>query len=207
VIASENGRILVWNVSSKEVRFWKPDLPAGLELEIEDTPLVRDNLAVAKLKDKTFWIIARRGGWRKTDSKYKTKTSGSGVVQVLDENGKVLYTRTTERGLTSVAVSPNGRWFATGEQDVVLFHKVDDRARPIQGLLLRDELVQPKVLRLPDEPSAVYLWETETGKLLAILEGHQKGVNKVAVSPNGDWVAAAGEDGTIRLWKVPETIR
>jgi WD40 repeat protein len=196
VIASENGCILVWNVASQEVRFWKPELPAGLE--IENMPLARIDvydLAVAKLKDKTFWIIARRG-WRKTDKEGFYKSSG--VVQVLDENGKVLYTRTTERGLTSVAVSPTGRWFATGEQDLVY------EAKRIPGLVLGGKpTVGFTLLRLPDEPSAVYLWETETGKLLAIMEG----AGGVAVSPNGDWVAAAGEDGTVRLWKVPEAIR
>jgi WD40 repeat protein len=173
--------IVVWNVASKELKTWpsefRPALPHGL--------------GVAKVKDRAFWIFIGFIG----EDREKIEAFGwpacPGSVQVRDEDGKVLYTRTAENWLTSVAVSPTGRWFATGELKVM---------RERGGFQAEDVIQRPTA-------SAVYLWETETGKLLAILEGHQKGVNSVAVSPNGDWVAAAGGDGTVRLWKVPETIR
>jgi WD40 repeat protein len=164
-------RILVWNVATNQVNFWATNLQVLNNVELQKVY----DLAAAKVKDKTLWIIVHGVGTMDKEGFPKS----SGVVQVRDENGKVLYTRTTEGQLTSVAVSPNGRWFATGESKVKLY---------------KSEVIRER---------GAYLWETETGKLLAILEG----AGRVAVSPNGDWLAAAGEDGAVRLWKVPEAIR
>jgi WD40 repeat protein len=163
VISGPWDHIVVWNVVSKELKAWPID-------RSEFDPDI--GLGVAKVKDRTFCIFT---GWHHKGRPGRR----AGAVQVRDENGKVLYTRTAEELLESVAVSPNGRWFATGESKVKQFER--------------------EVIR----EHRAYLWETETGKLLAILEG----AVGVAVSPNGDWLAAAGEDGTVRLWKVPETLR
>jgi WD40 repeat protein/tetratricopeptide (TPR) repeat protein len=48
----------------------------------------------------------------------------------------------------------------------------------------------------------VRLWETETGKSLAVLEGHADSVVGVAFTPDGKTLASSCKDGTIRLWTV-----
>ncbi len=48
----------------------------------------------------------------------------------------------------------------------------------------------------------VTLRETETGKVLRILKGHEDGVSKLAFSPIGNLLASASYDDTARVWDV-----
>lgn len=48
----------------------------------------------------------------------------------------------------------------------------------------------------------VRVWEVESGKEVACLEGHTEVVSSVALSPEGHLAASGSSDRTVRFWNV-----
>ena len=120
----------------------------------------------------------------------------------------------------SCAISPDGRWIATGETGY-----------PNPGAIrVWDATARTCVHVLPGETtpgggtalvfgpggdwfasmggsvaSGVYpvrIWDTATGGARASLVGHTRWLNDVAVAPDGSWLASASDDHTLRIWDV-----
>ncbi|HEY1188050.1 MAG TPA: protein kinase, partial [Gemmata sp.] len=75
--------------------------------------------------------------------------------------------------VTSAAFSPDGSKVVTGSYD-------------------------PEPLR--DQDMTACVWDAATGKQLATLKGHARGVMTVSFNRDGSQVVTAGEDGTARVW-------
>ena len=50
------------------------------------------------------------------------------------------------------------------------------------------------------QDGTIFLWDSENGKLLQCLKGHEKGVTSVCFSPNGSRIVSGSLDGTVRIW-------
>ena len=52
------------------------------------------------------------------------------------------------------------------------------------------------------DDDTVHVWDTATGKLVITYHGHLFGVNTLAWSPDGKYIASGSNDNTVQVWEV-----
>ena len=113
--------------------------------------------------------------------------------------------------LDALAVSSNGKHFATGGWDATA--RIFDRstrkvlhALPHGGVYVHSVAFSPDGRMLAtgsDDPAGyVQLWDCQTGKRIKTFTGHDEAVLSVAFSPDGSELLTGSYDKTARLWDV-----
>lgn len=140
-----------------------------------------------------FWNT-KTGELTKTVPAYKGTFSNS----KLSLDGKVVVRYGGKKGALWEANS--GRLVATLTPPV----KRDILIPWYSDLKLEGALFSPdsKVIATEDSLNSIELWDADTGRLRALLQGHGSTIYTLAFSADGRLLASASRDGTARLWNV-----
>ncbi|MBD2542474.1 WD40 domain-containing protein [Planktothricoides raciborskii] len=111
--------------------------------------------------------------------------------------------------ILSVAFSPDGKLWATGDGDknIYIWRVADGQiitscvghTNWIRSLAFHP---QKPILASGSNDHTIKLWNINTGECITTLEGHRDHVWSVVFSPNGNILASASSDKTVRLWDV-----
>ncbi|MGE3725082.1 MAG: hypothetical protein AB7I41_06000 [Candidatus Sericytochromatia bacterium] len=175
-----------------------------------------------RIWDSNSWQVlhelAGHGNWVSAvafspDSKVLVSAGIDRRIQIWDaETGANLFTSQEHaKGVLSLAYSPDGKWLASGglEGKILIY---DTQTWQVQKTLLPSAnnpggvgvlAFSPDGLWLAsasyDDP-VIRLWNPETGQAGPLLSDHLKEIYALSFSPNGQYLASAGEDRIIRLW-------
>ena len=133
------------------------------------------------------------------------------VLYQQPNQAKALHTfgRKHSAPVTSVAISPDGRYLITGSEDHTA--KLWDIAsgeelRSFAGHSDRiySVAVSPdgRSLITGSKDKTAKLWEIESGKEVRSFAGHSDAVSSVAVSPDGRYLISGSWDKTAKLWDI-----
>jgi WD40 repeat protein len=174
-------------------------------------------LAVSILKEPKDKTEAPLRGWAADLLNQNSPTKFSPeVLQALKEGQATLPAQLAEilgvtAGSGSLAVSPDGKLFATGHSDgtAYLWDAVSGQAvlkllahtAPVTGIAFSPDA---RRLLTGSLDKTARLWDISTGREVARIKGHSSGVIGVAFSPDGDKIFTRSEDGHLRAWSAAD---
>jgi WD40 repeat protein len=132
-------------------------------------------------------------------------------------DGETAEERAVLRGhadvVRSVAFSPDGDFLVSSAQDrdILLWDTIAGArlrsigrpgSNPVQVVAYSPRGKHVAIGEVSGNPEAITLVDPATGEIVYRLAGHDSGINALAFSPDGQTLATAGGDRTIKFWNL-----
>jgi WD40 repeat protein len=122
------------------------------------------------------------------------------------QNGTLIFNRATFSDAFAVTFSPDGKNVVTGSSEGVNFWDTtsasSDPIFTIQDGAGTVRFTSDGARLATINNSVVRLWDAKTGRELFTLSGHTGWVMDIAISPDGNRLASASMDGTVKIWSL-----
>ena len=164
----------------------------------------------------------KRGAWRATFSpngKWIATSDWDDTIKVWDTHrGTCLTEITTEVSPSTLAFSPDSRWFATSHSETATINvwhpETGERLTKFTGEAEKGGRFMP-IAFSPDthliastgrddvvsNGESVLVWSVERGEQITHFTGHTSSIYSLCFSPCGRFLASGGrKDGTVRVW-------
>ena len=225
VAISSDGKYLVSGSDDKTVKLWDITNQSlvhtfeGHQFRVNSIAISSDGkylVSGSKKNTVKLWDITNKSLVHtfkgRQDDPFAAAISSNSNYLIFDannENGKLGQALGWDYWVSSVAISPDGKYLVFSSHDNAVYlwditnqslvHTFEDHQDAVASIAISSD---GKYLVSGSSDNTIKLWDITKQSLVYTFEGHQDDVNSVAISSDGKYIVSGSDDETVKLWDI-----